>query len=628
MRRVGRFIALLLLASVMGGEATAQTPSEDVDVRVVVDISGSMKTNDPGNLRQPAVRLLARLIPEGASAGVWTFGQYVNMLVPHGQVDEAWRNRAIERSGEINSVALRTNLGEALEVAGNRYYSGGRLDATHFILLTDGQVDVSPEPAANAAERERVLGSVLSELEQAGATVHTVALSDKADLALLQSFADQTGGSYSFAETAEELNRVFLQALNAAVPQEQLPIKGNRFLVDSGVKEFTALIFPGEPTTASTEPLALRGPDDQRRTAANPGVGARWIHEPGYDLVTLTNPRSGEWQLEGTLGQDSRVTVVSDLRLMVSPLPPRFREGETAELEAWFLEQEERITNPDFLGVIEVSLSLTAADGRSGTKTLSSAQPPEDGVYRDQISRLPEFGDYQLELIADGQTFSRKFSQVLTYVGPEGASPQAPAPIMAESEPEAPITSEQPMEMASGPVEPSVAAVPEAGPIDLDALEHPEPVVPEGSAPATDWTVYLMVAGSVTILAFVGFGLWVRGSRRAKASQQAAAEATPIAEPAAMEGVEERPEEVEEVPEDAPAAKSVDVSDVETEESIAAGKVEEVEDADEEFGLEDFDLSEIESPDEPAETDDVSEKPDATEPGAPETPQEKPEVSR
>ncbi|MDC0661920.1 VWA domain-containing protein [Marinobacter sp. SS21] len=623
MSRVGRFIALLLLASVMGGEATAQSSSGDIDVRVVVDISGSMKSNDPGNLRQPAVRLLARLIPEGATAGVWTFGQYVNMLVPHGQVDDSWRQRAIERSGQINSVALRTNLGEALEVAGKSYYSGGSLDSTHFILLTDGQVDVSAQPAANAAERERVLGSVLAEIEQSGATVHTVALSDKADLTLLQTFADQTGGSYSFAENAEELNRVFLQALNAAIPQEQLPIKGNRFLVDSGVKEFTALIFPGEPTTASAEPLALIDPDGQRRTATRPGLDARWVHESSYDLVTLSNPQPGEWQLEGILGQGSRVTVVSDLRLMVSPLPPRFREGEVAELEAWFLERDERISNPEFLGVIEVLLTLTADDGRSGTKTLSSAQPPEDGVYRDQISRLPEFGDYQLELIADGQTFSRKFSQILTYVGPEGEAPQASAPIMAEAESEP----EQPVDTAAETAEPQLTAVPDAGPIDLGALEHPEPTVSESAPQTTDWTAYLVVAGSVMALAVVGFGLWLWGSRRAKASQQASAEAGPSGEvePTEQAAVAEVEVERQEAIEDEPEDDAVEVVEGGIDDPVAADMTEE---ADEEFGLEDFDLSEIESPDEPATEDEVPEKPDATAPDAPEISQEKQEVSR
>ena len=42
------------------------------DVRVVVDISGSMKKNDPNNLRAPAVRMLVGLMPEEARTGVWT----------------------------------------------------------------------------------------------------------------------------------------------------------------------------------------------------------------------------------------------------------------------------------------------------------------------------------------------------------------------------------------------------------------------------------------------------------------------------------------------------------------------------------------------------------------------------
>ena len=71
----------LVLAFSLPLPATAQE-ADDVqlpgqsDVRIVVDISGSMKDTDPTNLRQPAVRLLARLLPEGATAGVWTFGQY------------------------------------------------------------------------------------------------------------------------------------------------------------------------------------------------------------------------------------------------------------------------------------------------------------------------------------------------------------------------------------------------------------------------------------------------------------------------------------------------------------------------------------------------------------------------
>src|SRR5690554_2311923 len=183
------FTALWLPAALWGQEATKLTLPESPDVRIIVDISGSMKETDPNNLRQPAVRLLARIIPEGSTAGVWTFGQYVNMLVPHGEVDDTWRQLAIDRTQQINSVALRTNLGKAIEVASDDYVTGGTLQNTHFILLTDGKVDISDTAEVNQAEEKRILGKLLDSLVAKGATFHPVGLSNQADAAFLKTLA-------------------------------------------------------------------------------------------------------------------------------------------------------------------------------------------------------------------------------------------------------------------------------------------------------------------------------------------------------------------------------------------------------------------------------------------------------
>ena len=85
------------------------------DVRVLIDISGSMKQTDPKNLRKPALDLLVRLLPDKSRAGVWTFGNAVNMLMPLKPVDAAWRKQAAAKSNEINSIAMYTNIGKALD---------------------------------------------------------------------------------------------------------------------------------------------------------------------------------------------------------------------------------------------------------------------------------------------------------------------------------------------------------------------------------------------------------------------------------------------------------------------------------------------------------------------------------
>ena len=73
--RISRRIACLFLACLLAATAGAQQPAakKAPDVRVIIDISGSMKLNDPQNLRRPALELLVRLFPAGAKAGVWTF---------------------------------------------------------------------------------------------------------------------------------------------------------------------------------------------------------------------------------------------------------------------------------------------------------------------------------------------------------------------------------------------------------------------------------------------------------------------------------------------------------------------------------------------------------------------------
>ena len=190
------------------------------DVRVIIDISGSMKKNDPQNLRRPALELLVQLFPEGSKAGVWTFGQWVNNLVPSKNVDSTWRTAAFPQAAKINSVALRTNIPAALEKAMDDI---GNLDPrykVHLILLTDGMVDVSESADENRQARQRLIDVILPGLRDAGVTIHTVALSQNADQQLMERLAVETDGLAAIAETAEDLSKIFVQAFDAAAPAE------------------------------------------------------------------------------------------------------------------------------------------------------------------------------------------------------------------------------------------------------------------------------------------------------------------------------------------------------------------------------------------------------------------------
>ncbi len=381
------------------------------DVRVIVDISGSMRQNDPENLRVPAVNLIIELLPEGAQAGVWTFGQWVNMLIPPKEVNEAWRESAKQKAKTINSHGLRTNIGEAMEKATWKFESDSEFEQ-HVILLTDGLVDIAkesdPEQAQkNEAERRRIINDILKKYQELGVKIHTIALSDNADKVLLERLSLDTSGMNEVVNSSEQLVKAFLKAFEKAAPQaaEQVPLsQDNTFEIDESIEEFTALIFRKK----DSPPSQLVSPEGKVISQIKSNENARWFSESVYDLVTIKNPQGGTWKINAQLDPDNRVTVVSDLKMEIVNLPTTLFPGQQVDFEVYLHEEGKVLTNPDFLRLMSIEMKMTAESGRSGVKKISDPENiPTDGRYHESIKRLSKEGQYELQVTVDGKTFQR-----------------------------------------------------------------------------------------------------------------------------------------------------------------------------------------------------------------------------
>ncbi|MBV1920867.1 MAG: VWA domain-containing protein [Pseudomonadales bacterium] len=404
------FLAFCMTASVDLHAAPAKT-----DMRVVIDISGSMKKTDPSNLRIPAVKLMLNLAKEGDRFGVWTFGQYVNMLVPHKDVTPEWRKKALKQTELINSVALYTNIGLALEKASlNQAESDPDWEKT-IVLLSDGKVDISKSRVESEKEKQRILTQVVPSLRRAGFKIHSVALSENADLDFLRTLGVDTGGSFSIARDADELLEIFVEASDKANAPEQVPLEGNEFDIDNTVNEFTALIFrkPGSPVTKLIDP---RG---KKYSYKRPGKNINWFNDKRYDLITVQAPRSGKWKLESDPGKGNRVTVVSDLNLIVKGLPDNVIEGERVTMRMYLSEQGKALASPDFLKLMDITFSQHTGAGEVFEGALSrnkKGEPilPKDGVYSAKLGRTLTDGKHEFNILVDGKTFRRKRTHQMT----------------------------------------------------------------------------------------------------------------------------------------------------------------------------------------------------------------------
>ncbi|MDN3523686.1 VWA domain-containing protein [Halomonas sabkhae] len=417
-RKVLSVVALAVLLCLSVPAAVAQVPEQEPDVRVVVDVSGSMKRNDPDQLAASAMELLVSVLPSGARAGVWTFGETIDNPLPLGEVSATWRDRALALPPALRDYQQYTDIEAALAQAADAEANGWR----HLILMTDGVVDLPPargsKPAIDETSRQRLVDDMARRFANHGVVVHAIAFSDEADLALVEQLAQRTGGLAALAQSPEQLLGAFLDIVERIFPADQVPLDDdNRFVVDDSVDNLSALIFHGP----DEGPVTLVAPDGSRYTAETAPEGVRWQVEPRFDLIRVPQPVAGEWRIEGPVGAKSRISVTSPWRLRTSALPTTLYRGFPVPLEAWLSHAEGSAEMPANL---RFSVTLTGEDDRPLAEVqLDPTQ--RDGHFQGALPAPEQTGNARLLIRARADGFERQRGQAVNILPSIGVAHEA-----------------------------------------------------------------------------------------------------------------------------------------------------------------------------------------------------------
>lgn len=381
------------------------------EINILIDVSGSMKQNDANNLRIPAVKLLINLLPNGTKAGIWLFAEKTSVLVDVQKVDEQWKKKALAKIKKIHSRGLFTNIEDAIQSSSQQWFVSKSQQNRSLILLTDGMVDVSKDIMLSAESRERILTEQISLLQQAEVNVQTIALSEDADIELLQKLAFKTNGWFEMSKSAAELQKVFFRMFKKAVPQDTLPISGNSFVVDKGIKEFSVVVFkkPGATETQLFSPKKIKINRSKKMKEL------AWVAEKNYDLITIKSPDAGEWKIVAELDPDNQVMIVTDLKFHVNELSNHLNENESIDLMAHFTEQQQLIDRNDFLKLIDILVEHTDAKGKKNSYRMTPVAG-NLGQFSKAINQGLANGKHTIKIIADGQTFQREYVQTIEVV--------------------------------------------------------------------------------------------------------------------------------------------------------------------------------------------------------------------
>lgn len=178
----------------------------------MLDNSGSMRTNDPENLINVAVRAFLDRLQGDQHVAIIAFDKRASMLMPLSPLNDESRPRFLSSLDAIDYAGQLTDSPAALERALYELRESSRPGAERSIVfMTDGIVDVAPEgPDPGDVEKGRWMKSTLADLAAESAVrIFGIAFTDGADFELIQMLAKRTGGEYYRAYTPTDMDAVF-----------------------------------------------------------------------------------------------------------------------------------------------------------------------------------------------------------------------------------------------------------------------------------------------------------------------------------------------------------------------------------------------------------------------------------
>jgi uncharacterized protein (TIGR03503 family) len=381
----------------------------NVDVVLLFDASGSMLKTDPQNLRYEGAKLLLSFLGQGDRLGIVQFAasaKVVQEMTPFSP----------SRAGEINqkiqgivAEGLYTDIAEGIKLSKAILEQDPRTEATRVIvLLSDGKVEPDPKVSPAFARTLELVHDVLPDLKAKETKVFTLALSEQADRAFLSEVAAATDGLSWYTQSAEDIHKSFADLFLAMKRPQVVAQTGRGFTLDQDVEEATFYI-----NHQPEETLGIISPKGKEISAEKLPEYVTWFTGKNFDVITISEPEGGTWQVVGTQAQDGFATVLTDLRLLTD-WPLVVRAGDRPLVQARLYEDNKPVSLPEMNEVLKFGFQIIPTDQVS--KPIVQEPLNDDGQQGDAVARDGIFssvtaplrvGSYKLVVAAKGPTFQR-----------------------------------------------------------------------------------------------------------------------------------------------------------------------------------------------------------------------------
>lgn len=165
----------------------------------------------------------------------------------------------------------------------------------------------------------------------------------------------------------------------------QIPYFDNRFRIDAQLDEISLIFY----RSSGSKPIILVRPDGSKIRIDNyPRERVEWFDDRTFDMIKIKKPMPGPWQAIGDIIPNSKIMVLSDVKIVVDPLPETVFSGETLKVTGRLFNGDKAIDTPLFREVVQLDVNFYSTNNSAyenfGADAMKIASFRDDGYDLDE----------------------------------------------------------------------------------------------------------------------------------------------------------------------------------------------------------------------------------------------------
>jgi Ca-activated chloride channel homolog len=387
-----------------------------IEGMLVVDVSNSMKSSDPKNISNEAMKMFIDMASiNGDKIGAIAYADEVMrekaLVKIQSEQDKQDLKSFIDSVEKYMYTDLSTGVTEAVKV----------LDSSHeqgyyplIVLLADGNNELDPNKSKTSKQAETDLNQAVSAAKAKGYPIYTIGLNanGKLNKKVLTDVATSTNGKFFEASSADKLPSILSEIFANHLKLKIVPVNqivGNGDFQDIKINVPNENVLEANISLMSNHPVEVKLVDPSGKELAIPSDQVLLSKSKTYSMVKLLKPVQGDWTLKvkGVAKDKIDINLIFnyDLQLKLANLAKQsYKAGETVKINAFFEDNGTPVADKSIYPSMKSTLYVKDLDKGNTEKVSLTA---DDQGFSGQF-KLGNSSSYEVVVKAEDNSFFRE----------------------------------------------------------------------------------------------------------------------------------------------------------------------------------------------------------------------------